>query len=31
MREWSEYYRNLLGGIEWRVVRGFERGLEEGE
>lgn len=21
MREWNEYYKSLLGGVEWRVVR----------
>ncbi|KYN12238.1 hypothetical protein ALC57_15590, partial [Trachymyrmex cornetzi] len=22
MREWEEYFKELLGGVEWRVVRG---------
>lgn len=21
MREWNEYYKSLLGGVEWRLVR----------
>lgn len=29
MREWNEYYKRLLGEVEWRVVSGFERELQE--
>lgn len=29
MEEWDEYFRGLLGGIEWKTVRG--KGREEGE
>ena len=33
MEEWVEYFRGLLGGVEWRVVKGGQRkggGTERG-
>lgn len=29
MEEWNEYFRGLLGGVEWKTV--WERGREEGK
>lgn len=29
MEEWNEYFRGLLGGVEWKTVWG--KGREEGE
>lgn len=29
MKDWDEYFRNLLGGVEWRVVKGTSRGRED--
>lgn len=29
MKDWDEYFRNLLGGVEWRVVKGTSRGREK--
>ena len=31
IREWDEYFRGLLGGVEWRVRKGGERGREADE
>lgn len=32
MEEWDEYFKGLLGGVEWRVIRGCrERGEKKDE
>ena len=31
MEEWEEYFKGLLGGVEWRVRKGGERGRGEDE
>lgn len=29
MKEWDQYFRGLLGGVEWKTV--WDKGREEGE
>lgn len=31
MKEWDEYFKGLLGGVEWRVIKGAKRGEREDE
>ena len=31
IKEWDEYFRGLLGGVEWRVRKGGERGRDMDE
>lgn len=30
MKEWDGFFRGLLGGVEWRVIRGIGREMGEG-
>lgn len=29
MGDWNKYFRNLLRGVEWRVMKGTNRSMEE--